>query len=657
MILKLKSEGKCTKWKNNSIKIEAYLKDQDESGNSQESPGTITMSMDSDNMQQINELNRRINEMSQLAGVSRMNDTAGDDGIDDTNDVHDMNGSNGLNGFSGFSERSVGATAVSHTSSSLSHRHNSIRNIHHHLHGQTKTSPTRDFLRAPENMNAVKLVPHHHGHHHHKKKIGTQLSRQTIIGVGISVLLSFVIVLSGMGLLFWLSPVILRGLKYTHSLEYFKPTREILALDESFSPHVFDTEYFRIKPALFRGRTSQSNLSSIIELLDSKYGDERVILQRRTNMVKILDTDSSVDVSLSAEEWTTGSPNSGKGKSQKLSDYRRSLPAEEEYNGWVMSDKDALHNMPRIFEKIVTPQELLTVSKTSQLFQTLPKTPKSGAAWYMNKISSYFKDPSKVPPKKTSASKVPVFRADDGQMLSITSEHNGLPFHQLDHSWNLLVSGKLRWILYDSDSLPQIGFDPAESLGFWLTRNFKTLWGHQMPLEIYQEPGQVVYIPEGWYRGYVSEVKESILITQTRNLCESASSGSAFCSYKEARRRMSSDDHIGAAMFFQQALESSKDYKLYLDFGSLHQRLQDYESAEEFFRQAISQNYRNPEGYVKLIELLEFTRAKESTPSEPEATVDDSKERTDAITMLKLAKKMNVSRQHEEMQRYMDKYL
>ena len=84
---------------------------------------------------------------------------------------------------------------------------------------------------------------------------------------------------------------------------------------------------------------------------------------------------------------------------------------------------------------------------------------------------------------------------------------SGLPFHEHAQTWSDLVIGRKRWALFHAmqHPLPVQGFSPMETQVQWLLgENYTTLSERERPLECVQEPGDVVYLPDGWLHATVS---------------------------------------------------------------------------------------------------------------------------------------------------------
>ncbi|GAX73493.1 hypothetical protein CEUSTIGMA_g945.t1 [Chlamydomonas eustigma] len=86
----------------------------------------------------------------------------------------------------------------------------------------------------------------------------------------------------------------------------------------------------------------------------------------------------------------------------------------------------------------------------------------------------------------------------------------------LTSAWNALIHGRKRWALYPPHITPP-GVDPDSydtltSLQ-WLLEVYPTLPSHLKPLEFIQEPGEVVFVPGGWWH-CILNLEPSVAITQ-----------------------------------------------------------------------------------------------------------------------------------------------
>jgi len=130
-------------------------------------------------------------------------------------------------------------------------------------------------------------------------------------------------------------------------------------------------------------------------------------------------------------------------------------------------------------------------------------------------------------------------RPDDRWFL-IGPPKSGSPFHQDPHqtsAWNALMQGRKRWILYPPDCIPP-GVDEelidsdyyaAPEVLRWFIKYFpdhtkevhrilkkRNVKEHQVPMEVIQEAGEVIFVPSGWWHQVVN-LETTVAITQ--NFC------------------------------------------------------------------------------------------------------------------------------------------
>mmetsp|Transcript_2674 Transcript_2674/g.4005 ORF Transcript_2674/g.4005 Transcript_2674/m.4005 type:complete len:442 (-) Transcript_2674:119-1444(-) len=74
-------------------------------------------------------------------------------------------------------------------------------------------------------------------------------------------------------------------------------------------------------------------------------------------------------------------------------------------------------------------------------------------------------------------------------------------FSRRPQGWEHLLYGRRKWFLYRPGTVPP--FDPDLPLQNWLDTVYPDLSLSERPIEIIQEEGFVIYIPEGWYRAYI----------------------------------------------------------------------------------------------------------------------------------------------------------
>lgn len=123
--------------------------------------------------------------------------------------------------------------------------------------------------------------------------------------------------------------------------------------------------------------------------------------------------------------------------------------------------------------------------------------------------------------KRASGSKRPDFR-----WIVIGPQRTGASWHQdpaRTSAWNSLIKGRKRWAIYPPESIPpalnvckngdyrKSGLDMSSLM--WYLHVYPFLTPDQKPLEIIQEEGETIYVPNGWWH-LVLNLDFSIAVTQ-----------------------------------------------------------------------------------------------------------------------------------------------
>ncbi|GLD97330.1 hypothetical protein PINS_up006014 [Pythium insidiosum] len=125
-------------------------------------------------------------------------------------------------------------------------------------------------------------------------------------------------------------------------------------------------------------------------------------------------------------------------------------------------------------------------------------------------------------PSPSTSSLSPDFR-----WLVVGPERSGAPWHTdpaRTSAWNALLQGRKRWALYPPGHPPPgVGATTRDrrsgresvldmtSLA-WYLHVYPTLAPHERPLEVLQEPGDVIYVPSGWWH-LVLNLETTVAVT------------------------------------------------------------------------------------------------------------------------------------------------
>ncbi|KAG7400439.1 hypothetical protein PHYBOEH_005814 [Phytophthora boehmeriae] len=132
----------------------------------------------------------------------------------------------------------------------------------------------------------------------------------------------------------------------------------------------------------------------------------------------------------------------------------------------------------------------------------------------------------KVRKDKKKKKRAPGSVRPDFRWIVIGPQRTGAPWHQdpaRTSAWNSLVKGRKRWAIYPPGSPPpgvnvgkngeyqSSGLDMPSLM--WYLHVYPTLSPDQKPLEVIQEEGETIYVPNGWWH-LVLNLDLTIAVTQ-----------------------------------------------------------------------------------------------------------------------------------------------
>lgn len=175
---------------------------------------------------------------------------------------------------------------------------------------------------------------------------------------------------------------------------------------------------------------------------------------------------------------------------------------------------------------------------------------------------------------------------------------SGAPFQVEHDQLSTLLLGRRHWVIFRPDSLPQGGFNPHQN--FALHQNSSLLEGTQV-YHIQQRVGETVYIPEGWIYSSQSMDENSISLTF---VTAQVNPGSYLYYWIQGNERLHQGDFKGAIKVFKLGLSLNRNILLLESMADAMMGNEQFLAAEEFYRECIHLNPRNPLIYSKLINLL-----------------------------------------------------
>ncbi|CAK0849712.1 unnamed protein product [Prorocentrum cordatum] len=167
------------------------------------------------------------------------------------------------------------------------------------------------------------------------------------------------------------------------------------------------------------------------------------------------------------------------------------------------------------------------------------------------------------------------FARDDAQVaiVLVGAAGSGVGFHRHAAAIQATLYGRKRWLLYPPDGNPPGGMKGDWPVYDWLTVVYPNLSADRAPLECIQEPGDVLYIPEGWYHAVLNLADSVALSAQHDGF--SNKSMKATNKFREAN---DTKHRVGYARMAAKLLPSNIESKI-----DLFEALRDAEKVEEAF--------------------------------------------------------------------------
>lgn len=347
-----------------------------------------------------------------------------------------------------------------------------------------------------------------------------------------------------------------------------------LPLTTDLSIENFYTNYYRKNPVLFETSAKRmAAYAAILQLLDLEYVKVPLRISKLSALKRENFLPQCEEVSSAVKEgsspwklWRRGKDDRfGQRKGEdvpsiSLKDLRadslaveRLLPLSKDKweENYFVSDCQAIHKMKKIVE---------ILRKDPISLRTEPSSSSSSSS------------STPIAPSNTT---VPLLESVDWERIRLTvgrgnvSRLSGSIFHAHRHSASLLLKGRKHWVIFPSDDLSPLRFNPFENLDQWLHSVYPNLFspspstssstsagngngakrsGHAMPFEVLQQEGQVLYVPEGWYHAARTVGLESISV-HLQTVEEEPTD--YFYYLIDGERKWSKEDYNGAVMAFR----------------------------------------------------------------------------------------------------------
>ena len=88
-------------------------------------------------------------------------------------------------------------------------------------------------------------------------------------------------------------------------------------------------------------------------------------------------------------------------------------------------------------------------------------------------------------------------------ILAVGGNGSGTQFHRHTDAWNVPVSGHKRWFLTPGERIPLPSYPASYGMGIehYVAKLFPALTDTEQPQHCVQRPGELMYVPEGWFHG------------------------------------------------------------------------------------------------------------------------------------------------------------
>lgn len=225
-------------------------------------------------------------------------------------------------------------------------------------------------------------------------------------------------------------------------------------------------------------------------------------------------------------------------------------------------------------------------------------------------VSSSLSSPSRI----KCSSKDNVFKKFTNHIVSIgrnISHLSGMGFHIHKQRLNELLYGQKHWIFYKPVNIPSTGFHPQENLHDWLRDIYPSLtMNDAQPIEILQNAGDIVYVPEGWYHATRTISDLSISISYEPSEEEY---GTYYYYLTQGNKKANAKDFKSAIKLYRLGLAIEADVNILQKLAYSYEQEGLLIDAEETYLQAIQRNPRDPYTYALLINLLITHNPKDAT--------------------------------------------
>ena len=100
--------------------------------------------------------------------------------------------------------------------------------------------------------------------------------------------------------------------------------------------------------------------------------------------------------------------------------------------------------------------------------------------------------------------------------ISVGNSDTGTVLHQHFEAFNVLVVGSKRWFLYPPHTVPPVEYPPHRTIRKWLSEVYTPVLAGDSklaPMECTVQPGEVLYLPAGWFHATIN-IGETVSVSK-----------------------------------------------------------------------------------------------------------------------------------------------
>eukprot|EP00933_Yihiella_yeosuensis_P003735 TRINITY_DN10695_c0_g3_i1.p1 TRINITY_DN10695_c0_g3~~TRINITY_DN10695_c0_g3_i1.p1 ORF type:complete len:418 (+),score=68.63 TRINITY_DN10695_c0_g3_i1:136-1389(+) len=185
-------------------------------------------------------------------------------------------------------------------------------------------------------------------------------------------------------------------------------------------------------------------------------------------------------------------------------------------------------------------------------------------------------------------------------VLALGTTGHGIPFHWHMDSYSVALYGRKRWAIYAPGKMTPTGFLASESFVTWLQKRRHDFEGKRFlapEYECIQEPGDILYVPEGWYHATAC-IGDSVAVTHVAQRQTWPMNKTA---YQYFRRGSEADELKSAIKLLKKGVKRDPSNPAFsAAIAQKYEDIFDWENVEKHARASIQLNPLSLQGHVLL---------------------------------------------------------